>query len=171
MSQIIQIIIALLLLCDVVHGASSEELINIVYEWSNTLETIYTVPEGKNLLINNITTTSTHNLYLYDSGSTIAAWDFSQAKKINIVVKDELSAIDGNINSLYNIQWILYNEEDDIDYMITGTSPWINKNVFDKQTVDEIFKYQWVMMIFITLITFILRITWRKQKGILIFWK
>lgn len=75
------------------------------------------------------------------------------------------------LSNVYEIKIILdYTVEE--DEVLSGTwyiinindDPWINKKVFDLETIEEIYKYEAVIMVFIVFYTFMMRIIGRRQK-------
>lgn len=148
-----------------VSAYNTDDIVNISYIWTDTLASIYNVPDWQDLVITSIDTDSILHIQLYDWVNPIAWGIYSTPRDIELIVHDELFAITSWTWDVYDIHWYLVDEGVDIH----GTG--INKPVFTTETIEEIYKYEWVIMIFITLITFFLRITWRKRKGKIIFWK
>lgn len=177
MRQIIQIILCMLLLIssNSIYAYTSSDLFNIYYQGDNTWQNIYNVPEGKDLLIRYLYTDNTMsaNLFIADwsSSNIVWGWAFNNNEyNVDIIIHDSLYVIDSASTNNYTITWLLVDEGQDIKNIIDKNNNWINKPVFTQEVLDEIYQYQAVLMILITIITFIFRITGKKQKKKIIFW-
>ena len=48
--------------------------------------------------------------------------------------------------------------------IVNINNEWINKEVFDLVTIEEIYKYEALIMVFIVFYTFLMRVIWRRPK-------
>ena len=49
-------------------------------------------------------------------------------------------------------------------YITINDDPWINKVVFDEATINEIYEYEAILMVFLLLFRFFYRIIWFKKR-------
>lgn len=134
--------------------------------WSN----IYNIPEGKDLLITKIlsfNSGSIDNLQIRNNwGETLIYinWLINEYNDLNILIGDTLEIIQSNSIDNYTIVWLLINEWEDIESIINWNESWINKKIFNKETILEIYLYEGIIMVFIVFYTFIMRILGVKRK-------
>lgn len=153
------------------NAMTSKELFNIYYQWNFNWQDIYIVPPGKDLIINFIYTDATNwnwwwELFFKDNWFDIAGARFIDNKNnVFLVIKDLLQLKDSSSANNYVITGILVDEWEDISWIIKWNDPGINKKVFDKDTIKEIYEYEAISMIFILIFTFYFRIIWIKRKS------
>lgn len=137
-----------------------------ITDWSN----IYTIPDWKDLLITKIlvyNTWSIENLQIRDfwwNTLMYVNWLINEYNNINILISESLEVKESNSIDNYTIVWILVNEWDDIQSIINNSDNWINKHIFNKETLQEIYQYESIIMIFIIFYNFMMRILWIRRK-------
>ena len=109
-------------------------------------------------ILNSNTTNNRSALY-FPSGETW--WDYNNnMKRYSIITCDDgITPGGGTGTGTTNI--VINNIDND---------PGINKEVFDEATLIEIYKHEALMMVFILLYTFFMRVIWAKAKGVPKMW-
>jgi hypothetical protein len=146
---------------------NSDDLKTIYYTWSPTRQDIYIIPEGKDFLVQYMYTDSLNNANfgIKDNWQNIIFWAFqTETYNVNFVIKDLLQLVDSSDANHFTITWILVDEGEDISSIVSWNSSWINKKIFDESTILEIYEYEALIMVFILLYTFFMRVTGARQK-------
>ena len=170
-------IITLFLLCVIpgVNAYTSNEAITLFIESPDVWTSLYTVPDGKDLVINRIYINSTNEVISLRNSNWATLYSRTWKEEYTggfIVIYDDLQVLsDPAINSKINLFWYLVNEEDDVEGFIEWNSNAWSKNIFTKDFIKELYLYESIIMLFIILFTFFLRLLWYKRKKKMIFSK
>jgi len=83
----------------------------------------------------------------------------------NIIIKDDLIFInDDNKDLTFHFSGFHFAEWQDISNIINNKEDGVNKPIFDEYTIQEIYLYEWILMLFIVIFTFFARLLWYKKK-------
>lgn len=125
---------------------------------------------------------NTYNLCTWQDSSTwvqLINWDSLNFNNLNTInfTANSTEKVDNQIAGMLNlfevkviIDYTIIEEQIDTNTWsiivnnISEVDPWINKEIFDIYTLEEIFKYEALMMIFILLWTFFNRVIGRSSK-------
>ena len=148
---------------------TSDELIVLHVVDPVTRTSVYIVPEWKDLLIHDIYINDINeNIYIRNSTETTDLLHLllrTDNPDINLIVKDDLQILaDPWTNVHITIRATLVTEWQDIRYITDHLEDGINKPIFDDYSIQEIFLYEWIIMLFIVLFTFFARLLWYKKK-------
>lgn len=145
---------------------TTDDFFNIYYQWNNSRQTIYNVPEWKDLIINFLYTDDITNstIFIRDNWSDVLGWQFTENKNdVFFVIKDNFEIIDWISTNNYVFTWLLINEWEDINHIINKTEYGINKPIFNEEFIKEIYLYEGVIMLFLLLFKFFARLLWRPK--------
>lgn len=167
MKKIILTLFILILSINNIYAYTSNELITIYYNGTTTRQDVYSIPEGKDFIIQYMysDTLTSANFGIRDNGNDVTYWAFeNEIYNINFVIKDLLQLIDSATINHFTITGILVDEGEDISSIINWEDSGINKKIFDKATLFEIYEYEALIMLFILFYTFFMRVIGAKQK-------
>lgn len=143
----------------------ASEHIEINFNTETTWTNIYTIPEGKDLVVYKIFWRQANaNLKFRDNWWNIKAdGDFDEAIyeivltfENNVEVKGIPDAKD------FAIFWYLVSEDEDIENYLQWNSTAWNKHIFDKEDIDYIYFREFIIIFFLVIIKFFSKIIWRK---------
>ena len=148
---------------------TSDDVVVIHAEDINTRTSFFVVPEGKDLLI--------HEIYVNDINEDIFIRNSNEVDDlihflgrdefidINVIVKDDLQLYMDPWTSVHAvIQAVLIDEGQDIKAIVDHEEYGINKPIFDEYTIQEIYLYEGILMLFIVIFTFFGRLLGYKRK-------
>lgn len=146
---------------------TTDEHLTIYYQGTADFVDVYSVPTGYDFIIDFIYTDDLTNseLYIQDNGSFVAGWQFTDYKNDTFfVIKDLLQIKNTNSTHDYILNWILVKEGENIKAIHDKNEYWVNKPVFDEETIQEIYLYEGIVMLFIVMFTFFARLFGFKGK-------
>lgn len=132
---------------------------------NNQWNTLYTIPEWKDFILNYIYADNTGSNYLEfaDNWVNLGLWDIKEHKnEIFIGFQDTIELRNNWNNNKYTITWFLVSEDEDIQgYIEKNNSAW-NKHIFDKKDIDFIYFREFIIFFFLVVFKFFAIITNNK---------
>lgn len=171
MRKFFLVIICLFLSFIQTNAYNSEELITLYVEEPTTWTDIYTVPEGKDLVLNRIMSSKdTLELSLRNwTGGILAkvTWK-TEYLGWELVITDNLQVLQvpDTWGEYFMLFGILVNEWADISGTSTTFNNWgggfWNKNIFSKDDIDKIYWYEFIFFVIVWVVRFLEHILRRK---------
>lgn len=161
------LLLFLLLFPFIWYAYNSSEIINLSFTNINNLTKVYTVPVWKDLLIKEVTVSSdTVSLVISDNWIDIISnltGFFSY--NTNIIIENDLYIKQNpNTNNIYyNFYWVLIDENIDIENIVNNSDNGFNKNIFSYEWLQEIYLYEFIILLIIYIIVFFEKVLWRKN--------
>ena len=140
---------------------NSDELITLYIDDPHTWTSIYTVPEGKDLVLNRILASADNTEFSLRNATGATLWKVTGKTEYEgweLVIKDELQVLESNQNPstwhYFMVFWFLVSEDEDIaPYLDGGVTAW-NKHIFDKEDIDFIYFREFIIFSFAILFKF-----------------
>lgn len=150
------------------YAYNSDDIVNISFTWINNISNVYSVPLGKDLLIKEVYVSSdSANIVISNNWFDILANIVgSTSYDTNIIIKDNLY-IEQNPNTnniYYTFFWFLVNENDNIENIVNNNDNWFNKNIFTMDSLNEIYMYEFIVLLIIYIIVFFEKILWKRNR-------
>lgn len=164
-----KIIILILLVLNpwLIFAYSSDDIVNLSFTNIDIMTNVYNVPVWKDLLIKEvkISSDSTHILISNDGINILSNLSSAFSYDTNILIKDNLFIEqDPNTNNIdYSFYAILVNENDNIENVVNNSDNGFNKNIFTYKWLQEIYLYEFVILLIIYIIVFFEKILGGKN--------
>lgn len=164
--KIIFIFVMAFLITPFTSAYKAEDYKSFYYEGTNSDTLLYTIPEGKDFILNYIyaDNADTWNyLDFKDDGVQIWLGDIVDHKNdINIVFRHSIYIKDKLSWNHYTITGFLVSEDEDIQWYIEKNNTAWNKHIFNKEDIDFIYFREFIIMFFLVVLRFLSIITGRK---------
>lgn len=159
------------------YAINTDEYVNIYVSVEALTSETFEIPVGYDLFVENATIINEEDvvpptilvyLNVYDDITLNYSGVFLEGEtfgEYNLLFKDSLiieNVGDKDAGVLY--VWYLIEEGRSIDEILNKSDSWINKSIFDEATLLEIYEYEGIIMIFILLYTFFMRVIGARRK-------
>lgn len=143
----------------------ASEHIEINFKTTETWNSIYTIPDWKDLVIYKFYSKNNNaNLKFRDNGGDIKVdWDFLyNIYDLNITFEDNIEVKWVPKEKDFSIFWYLVDENEDIEYLLQWNADAWNKHIFNKEDIDFIYFREFIIMFFAVVFKFFSVVTNRK---------
>ena len=164
MRNILKIIFAFILVYLFIPFSSaydSSEIKNIYITWYTGWNSVFTVPEWKDLYLEKIyiyDIWQVHNLQIRNSTDDPLLYITSESKELNdldIIITDDLQINQSDSDDIYTIVWFLVSEDENMSYYINWNNTAWSQHIFNKDDIDFIYFREFIIFSFLIIFRFI----------------
>lgn len=164
MKNILKIIFAFILVYLFIPFSSaynSSEIKTFYISWYTGWNSIFTVPEGKDLYVEKVYINDVWNTdYLELRNSTWSTMihitsDLTILDDIDLIITDDLQINMLDSTDIYTIVWFLVSEDENMSYYINWNNSAWSQHIFDKDDIDFIYFREFIIFFFLVIFRFI----------------